>query len=79
MQISIRKIGNSKGVIIPASVIEQLNIGTTVELQVKEGVLLLRPVHAPRQGWFDHYDPELDEVPLEQLRDLDSEQEDWEW
>lgn len=79
MQVSIRKIGNSKGVIIPASVIEQLKIEATVELQVKDGVLLLKPVHAPRQGWFDHYDPELDDAPLEPMRDLESEQEDWEW
>lgn len=55
MQITIRKIGNSRGIIIPSSIIEQLHIDNEVEMEVQDGVLLLRPSNTSRKSWFDHY------------------------
>lgn len=79
MQVAIRKIGNSKGVIIPSSIIDQLKISSHVQLTVEKGALILKPVTTPRQGWFDDYNPKQDEDAFEELVDLKSEQEEWDW
>ncbi|WP_127470198.1 AbrB/MazE/SpoVT family DNA-binding domain-containing protein [Thiomicrorhabdus aquaedulcis] len=79
MQTTLRKIGNSRGIIIPSSIIEQLHIDNEVEMEVQDGVLLLKPSNTPRKGWFDHYNPEKDIEPLSEMKDLESEQEDWQW
>ena len=79
MQTSLRKIGNSRGVIIPSAFIEQLHIENEVEMIVKDGALLLRPSGTPRKGWFDNYDQAKDIEPLAELAELESEQDEWEW
>ncbi len=79
MQTTLRKIGNSRGVIIPSALIEQLHIENEVEITLQEGALLLRPITSLRQGWFDGYDANKDSEPLLGMKDLESEQEDWEW
>ena len=75
----LRKIGNSRGLIIPSAFLEQLQIENEVELILKDGALLLKAVTPLRQGWFDGYDPSKDVEPLSELGELESEQEDWEW
>ena len=79
MHTTLRKIGNSKGIIIPAHVIEALQIDNDVEMTIENGALILKPSQQPRQGWFKNYDASKDDAPLEDLKDLESEQEDWEW
>lgn len=81
MHINLRKIGNSRGVIIPSAIIEQLKIETGLELIVEENAITLRPLHNPRSGWFDAdaYDPKQDDDPLADIKALDSESDDWEW
>jgi len=44
-------IGNSRGVRIPKAMLEHCGVGEEVELQVKNGTLVLRPVKAVRAGW----------------------------
>lgn len=79
MQTTLRKIGNSRGIIIPSALIEQLHLENEVELIIQEGALLLKPSTPLRQGWFEGYDPSKDVEPLAEMKDLESEQEDWEW
>jgi len=79
MHTQIRKIGNSRGIIIPAVFIEQLHLESEVELLLEGDTLILKPVRPPRQGWFDQYDPRKDVSPLADMKDLESEQAEWEW
>ncbi|WP_040728685.1 AbrB/MazE/SpoVT family DNA-binding domain-containing protein [Thiomicrorhabdus sp. Kp2] len=79
MQTTLRKIGNSRGVIIPSALIEQLHLENEIELVLQEGALLLKPLTPLRQDWFKGYDASQDVEPLGEMKDLDSEQEDWEW
>ncbi|WP_044411167.1 AbrB/MazE/SpoVT family DNA-binding domain-containing protein [Thiomicrospira microaerophila] len=79
MQTALRQIGNSRGVIIPAPIIEQLHLDQPIEMLVQDGALLLKPSENPRVGWFDGYDPLKDDQPLASMTDLETEQEDWEW
>lgn len=52
MKATIRRIGNSKGIILPKPLISQLNLGTEVELTVEEDAIIVRnPKKHPRQGW----------------------------
>jgi antitoxin MazE len=47
----IIKIGNSRGIRLPKTVIEQLGPEEEVELMVGTGQLVIRSAHRPRTGW----------------------------
>ena len=47
----IIKIGNSRGIRIPKLLIEQVGIGTEVEIAVEKDQLVVRSASSPRQGW----------------------------
>jgi antitoxin MazE len=52
MEVAIRKMGNSQGVLIPKPVLAQLGLAGTADLQVRDGVIEIRASHRnPRQGW----------------------------
>ena len=52
MQVSIRTMGNSKGVLIPKPILEQTGLLDVADLQVNNGVIEIRPVKRnPREGW----------------------------
>ena len=54
MEVSIRKMGNSQGVLIPKPILNQLGLEGTVDLQVRAGVIEIRPVRRnPREGWAE--------------------------
>jgi len=51
MEISIIKIGNSKGVKLPQEILERYNIKDKVQVILEKGQIILRPVNTPRKGW----------------------------
>ena len=52
MQVSIRKIGNSQGVLIPKPILAQVGLGDVADLKVNNGVIEIRPAKRnPREGW----------------------------
>ena len=51
MELSIIKIGNSKGIRLKKSILERYNIKDKVELIFERGRIILKPVSKPRQGW----------------------------
>ena len=54
MEVSIRKMGNSQGILIPKPILVQLGLEGTADLQVRDGVIEIRPVRKnPREGWAD--------------------------
>jgi antitoxin MazE len=82
MITSIRRMGNSQGVIIPAHLLRQLNFGSAVDLVVENDSLVLRkPANKRREGWAD------DAKQLAQQGDdalvwpefSNSQDEDWVW
>ena len=54
MEVSIRKMGNSQGVLIPKPILAQVGLEGTADLQVRDGVIEIRPVRRnPREGWAE--------------------------
>ena len=52
MQVAIRVMGNSKGVLIPKPILEQTGLVDVADLQVNNGVIEIRPLKRnPREGW----------------------------
>jgi antitoxin MazE len=54
MEVAIRKMGNSQGVLIPKPILAQVGLEGTADLQVRDGVIEIRPVRRnPREGWAE--------------------------
>lgn len=54
MQTSLRKMGNSTGLILPKAILDQLGLakGARVELRVENGEVIARPAKRKiREGW----------------------------
>ncbi len=53
MLTSIRQIGNSRGVLIPAAFLVSCQIEDQVDMQLQDGQIVITPVKRPlRDGWF---------------------------
>lgn len=80
MKTAIRKIGNSKGVLIPAPLIAACNIQDEVTMHVENNRLIIEAANTePRKNWFAAYDPNQDESAWNGLVETEAEQADWEW
>ena len=54
MEVAIRKMGNSQGVLIPKPILAQVGLERTADLQVRDGVIEIRAIRRnPREGWAD--------------------------
>ena len=56
MEIAIRTIGNSKGVVLPKPLLAQAGLEglSTATIALENGAIVLRkPTQAPRQGWSE--------------------------
>ncbi len=53
MLTTIRQIGNSRGVLIPAAFLVSCQIEEQVEMQLQDGQIVIKPVRRKlRDGWF---------------------------
>ncbi|QDR81943.1 AbrB/MazE/SpoVT family DNA-binding domain-containing protein [Sporomusa termitida] len=55
MEADIIRIGNSKGIRIPASLLKQCGIDKKVVIKVDGNIITLAPARAPRQGWEEAF------------------------
>jgi len=82
MKVNIVSIGNSKGVRIPKSILEQCNFNNEAELEVENNKIVIKPLKKKiRQGWdkaFKAMHERKEDVLL--LDDsLDIEMKNWDW
>ncbi len=86
MASSIRKIGNSQGVILPKSALAALGVaeGESVEFDYEPGRIIIVPARSdPREGWAE----DAQRIAAEGLTDEEREwleaplsvDADWEW
>lgn len=83
MKTRLIKIGNSRGIRIPKTVLEQLNLTEEVELDIQHDQLVIRSATSVRQNWDEQFrlmaeqgDDQLLDQPEGSLTDWDNE---WEW
>jgi antitoxin MazE len=54
MKTTIRRMGNSQGVLIPKPILAQLGLEDEVEMEVENDAIVLRkPQKKAREGWSD--------------------------
>jgi antitoxin MazE len=53
MKTRLIRIGNSRGVRLPKAIIAQAGLTEEVELDVRDGAVVIAPVAGPREGWAD--------------------------
>ena len=51
MEISVIKIGNSKGIRLSKMLLDKYNIQDTVEVILEKGQIVIKPLSKPRKGW----------------------------
>lgn len=51
MEVSVIKIGNSKGIRLSKSLLVRYNIKDTVEMILEKGHIVIKPKANPRKGW----------------------------
>ena len=82
---SIRKIGNSSGIILPKSILEQVGIEEKVDLEIVGNSIVLKSHKAhPRAGWQEAFEAAATQgdVPENDLFDGLSNEFDkteWQW
>ena len=82
MRAKLVRIGNSRGVRLPKSFIEEAGLQHEIELQIVDSGIVIRPVSTPRAGWDEAArslrrrgeDGLLDEVSLS-----DFDESEWVW
>ncbi|MCB1873450.1 MAG: AbrB/MazE/SpoVT family DNA-binding domain-containing protein [Gammaproteobacteria bacterium] len=79
MKSTLRKIGNSRGVLIPASLLAACEIENEIEMRLEGNRIVIEPVRAPRLSWFESYQPEQDENAWPDFVETESENEEWQW
>ena len=84
MRTSIVRIGNSRGIRIPKALLEQCRLEGTVELDVRDGQLVVRPVDRPRLGWDEAFREMADRgddrlLDRESSGQTDWDATEWEW
>jgi len=56
MTVKLKKIGNSKGLIIPKKLIEMCGLDDEVFMTVEDGHIIISSAEAPRAGWEKQFE-----------------------
>ena len=82
MKARLVRIGNSRGIRLPKPLIEQAGLGEDVELDLRDGTIVISNSSSPRAGWAE---AAADLAATGEDRVLDAatptrfDEEEWEW
>jgi antitoxin MazE len=83
MKTRIVRIGNSQGVRIPKSLLEQTGLADEVELEVRDSTIIIKPAGRPRVGWDDAFSKMAehsdDELLDPAIADSEWDNSEWTW
>lgn len=85
MKTKVVKIGNSRGIRIPKSLINESGLKNEVELEVSDGQIIIKPVSTNRGSWdiaFKKMAQKQDDILLDNKSILSQsswDEEEWEW
>ncbi len=82
MKVNIVSIGNSKGIRIPKSVLEQCNFNKEADLEVENNKIIIKPVRKKtRAGWDkafkEMHDRKEDTLLLHDALDAEMKNSEW--
>jgi antitoxin MazE len=82
MKTRLIRIGNSRGIRLPKPLIAQLDLTDEVDLQVKDGAIVIERIPAPRAGWAQAakqmHERDEDILP-DQPAATQFDEKEWEW
>jgi antitoxin MazE len=86
MNSTIRKIGNSKGIVLPLAFLAEFKLekDSDVEIELMSDGILIKPIGIPRKGWEQTFKDAMSKVD-EPENDLyegmsnDFDSEEWSW
>ena len=64
MRVKLTKIWNSTGVRLPKTLLNECGFGQEAELEVRHKMIILAPIHEPREGWLDEISSQVDSRPI---------------
>lgn len=83
MRVGLVRIGNSRGIRISKTLIDQCGLGETVKLRVERDRLVIEPDRPVRHGWdaaFQSAGPAAeDELLLDAAPVNEFDREEWQW
>lgn len=82
MKTTLTIIGNSKGIIIPATLLKECQIDYDVTIEVKNNKIVISKPVKPRSGWADAFaqvKPNDQEILIDDDLTTSFENGEWEW
>jgi antitoxin MazE len=83
MKARIVKIGNSRGIRIPKSLLQRSNLSEEVELEAEKNRIIIRSVRQPRQDWESAFramaERQDDELLDNDMPATDFDENEWHW
>ncbi len=82
MKTRLIRIGNSRGVRLPKLLIEEAGLTEEVELEVRDGTIVVARVSACRSGWAEaarQMHERGEDVLLDPVATTRFDEEEWEW
>lgn len=83
MKVNLIRIGDSKGVRIPSSIIRECGFGDQIEMRVEQGVIVLSPLYGVREGWDAAFKTMAaagdDAALIPDTLETDFDKEEWSW
>ncbi len=82
VKTTLTRIGNSRGIRIPKTMVEQLGFQHEVELAIDRGALIVKPVKTVRQGWEEAakaMNKAKDDDLLDETTSTEFDKKDWTW
>ena len=82
MVINIVKIGNSKGIRLPKTILDQCDIDNKVDLEIEGKKIVIKPItKKARKNWDEHFQ-KMNSNNNDKLiinDNIDLEMDNWEW
>ena len=81
VKAKIVKVGNSKAIRIPKLILDQLNLGSEVEMTVQSDELVIRSAHHRRAGWEEQFQAMATAHDDRLYADVSNQwdEQEWEW
>jgi antitoxin MazE len=79
MHTQLRKIGNSKGVILPGALIAACGLEKEIEMRIQGRTIVIEAAGKPRANWFDSYVTEEGDAGVWDAIPPDEGMDEWVW